>query len=628
MRKLLFLITLSILTLLVLSCIKDSDELVFDNPLDQSGTNWHTPIIDEVSFSDSSIPINDTILFTVKADPEKQHDPMDSAFIYDLKTFEKSGTSFEGGYAIIPIVKEDSGTYNIEYWISDNVGRKTERTETSFRVDLYPPEIYPRNDWSVPSGQELPIDMSLFSGDHNGNVEKYFYKTEVAQDFIEQTESEIYPSWTISDESLKHYSRTLYLKVMDDDGLTTETEVPVTISRIKPQINNFNLPPTASNSIQIHVSVEATDDDNDITTYKWAIGKDAPNADFKKETSDPGFDTTFSEEGTYTIRVMCVDAGGVESDVVEKTVIVSQDSGEKVTITKDMEVSSPIPAGTKINFQVSANPAELVKSFLWTITQNDAPFEEFTTPTGERSYTFNEPGEYSVKISANGVASDTAEFIFTVDGNEVKPTVQIVSPSEDPVIRFRDQSLDVSLATDNMDGGIKIIKWFINGSSSPIHESKETNHTFDLTKLPLSENIFKIAIVGVDNSGNVSDTAFINLVINPGKPEIITVYKHTDMLSDIKSEIDQNSVVTYPVKNKIILSCYARDINVNSGFVEQVEWSIKKSSEDDFVNSVKLPYEERYETSRENPGIYTIKVNAIDNDKVYSDPFIFTVKIE
>lgn len=625
MRKLSYLLLLILTALFISSCVKDSDELVFDNPLDQSGTNWHTPVIDEVYFSDSSIPINDTILFTVKADPEKQHDEMDSAFIYDLKTFETVGRQFEGGYAVIPLVKSDSGNFNIAYWISDKVGRQTERDETTFRVDLYPPEINPDTSWSVPSGQELVINMKLFSTDENGSIVKYYFKSDKLQEYHEQDDPEIMPSWTISDESQSEYSRTLYLKVMDDDGLVMEEETDIRITRYRPLITAFNLPENATKDVELHIGVEASDDDNKITTYKWSINKGAFNANFDKETKDPGFDTTFTEEGDYYFRVICVDAGGVESEIVEKIITVNSEINS-VTLSKVNEVSSPIAAGSKVNFEVTANPATSVNSFYWVLKNEGNEYFNTTSQFGTKSFTFDKPGRYSVEVKANGIASNTVIFDLIVEGEEIKPIVTITSPTEDPVVRFRDESLYISLSTENMDGGIKTIKWFVNGGL--LHDDTKMNYTLNLANLPKDTNLFKIAVVGIDNSDKESDTAYINLAINPGRPELLNVYRYTDMFSNIKSEIEENGVITLAIKNKIILSCNARDINTVTGFVENIEWAIKRSTEDKYTYKNILSYTKKYETSREEPGMYNVRVKAIDNEGNFSDPFTFTVKIE
>lgn len=623
MRKLLLLLCTILLTLFIASCVKDSDELVFDNPLDESGTNWHDPIIDEIYFSDTSIPINDTIFFTVKADPEKQHDPMDSAFVYDLQTFQTIGNPFDNGYAVIPIVKDDSGDYDIEYWISDQVGRRTEKVETQFRVDLYPPEINTNNNWSVPSGQELRINMELFSSDENGSIIKYYFKSDQLQEYTEQDDPEIMPSWTISDASQTEYMRTLFLKVMDDDSLVVETETSVKVTRYKPVINTFNLPEVATKGINIHIAVEADDDDNAINTYKWAIGKDAPNADFNKETSDPGFDTTFDQEGTYHVRVICVDAGGVESEMQEKTITVNSEN-TTVTITKVQEVSSPVPAGTTLTFEVTTNPTNIVKSYNWMVVKNGQEEENISSESASYTYTFNQPGEYRVEVLANGIQSNTVIFNFTVEGDEIKPTIKI-NNSDQPVEKFRDEKLNLSVTIDDNGVGVKHIEWFINDKS--LLKDAFTTKTFDLSGLNEELNTFYIIAKLTDNEGRVSEPDSLKVIINKGRPEVLMAYRHSGELSDIKTAIDENSQISVILQSKLTLSSSARDININTGSVETIEWAVKRDFESTFPDGMRLPYGEKFVFTPKISGLFVVSIRAIDNEGNFSDRFLFTAQI-
>lgn len=620
MRSLYFLLCV-LLTLLFMSCVKDSEEAIFDNPLDEGGTNWHAPIIDEMYISDSLVPINDTLWITIKADPEVQHDAMDSGFIRDMQSYETWGRPFEGGYAILPILKSDSGTFNFEYWISDKVGRRNDRVTDSFSVGLYPPEINPNNNWSTPSGQELTINMELFAGDENGNIISYSYRTDPLQDWIEQSESEILPSWTISEAGGGNYNRTLYLRVMDDDSLVTEEEVSVQVTKVQPELKSFNVPSTVSKDVEIHIGASFTDQDNAVEKYLWAIGHNAPNVNFDKETDAGGFDTTFTEGGTYFIKVKAVDQGGVESGVQTKEIVVNE-SNTNVVLAAVSDINPSVAAGTEIIFEVSATPNDVVSNYSWTLLEGEEVIGSENTTEGKFPWTFNEPGNFKVGVKANGVESNVVEFNVEITGNEVKPSLEFVSPNEPFVTKYRDQTLDITINANNMDGGIRTIYWLINGDEQ--HTSTETSHSIKLSNLAESITTFKLSVVGEDQSGNKSDTISFVVNIDPGKPILQSVYR----VLAVTSTIPQGGTITVKSGLKIFLRASAKDVNT-FGNITQIEWAIKKSTETKWIFA-KEEYDptKNFETFRNEPGKYDAAVRAIDNDGEMSDPYTFTIIVE
>lgn len=628
-------IVLFALFLAFFSCTKDSEELKFDNPLDKDGTNWHAPVIDTTYFSDTLIPINDTLYFTIKADPQDQHDALDSAFYYDGETFDTVGAKFDNGYASLPVSKKDSGNYTFDYWISDKVGRRNEAQEMEFRVDLFNPGYLETDtkNFRVASGENLEIDLAHYTKDENGEIKKYFYSIDtLTNGWTEQDSSLITPKWSIEGhDSQLEYNGNLFIKVRDDDSLESEVkQITITVTYSRPIIE-FEDSIKLKTSNNHNFTVGAHDKDNDIVKFLWSVNKDNPDNNFSIETEEPVFDTTFTEEGIYFIKVKAIDKGNVESyEQVQKVEVSSEVEEPTLTIDGSSTINNNV--GDKVTLTVIATPAmgKTIEEFKWSIPTLDT---NFTTNENSISRVFEKAATYEVIVQAvdnEGVYSNEVTFTINISGNDIKPTVSITNPVSKTTEVFRDEEIMIEAKYNSPDGTeLDRFEWFINGNI--IHQSDQKSNTltrtYDTYDLKTKNVIVTVKAIDIKDRESDLDTCYV--ILKDGRPTVTEV-------SWIKVPIVtiQPNTTIEPIQagKEVVFRASAKDSNPN-GTIKKIIWSFRKEGDQNEtvvpkVFDILKPENNNFLTRFDTPGLYDMTVEAVDDDELTSDAYSFRIRVE
>ncbi len=182
--------------------------------------------------------------------------------------------------------------------------------------------------------------------------------------------------------------------------------------------------PTASftfapNAPQAGDVVTFTNTSENATSFSWAFGDGGTS-----DAANPTY--TFEAAGTYTVTLTATGEGGETTS--SQDITVAEAAPENVPTASFDFSPNPATAGEAVNFTFTGENAV---SYAWDF-QNDGTIDsEMENP----SFTYDEAGAYSVKLTVTGADGTTAEAQRTVsvEANVVEYSVRILGVRFDVV---------------------------------------------------------------------------------------------------------------------------------------------------------------------------------------------------
>ena len=277
MRRVLFLIG-GIFVLLNLLCAKIDDEHIWDNPTDERGENFKTPMV--IAMDDTIVSIKDSVILRV--DIQEGNAPI----IQYLWSFNGSGIWSEGnsnGTYDRYFSKGDTGTHEVLVKVVDSLYLKSKPDSFSIQVKNFPPIIKPVHDTMVSSNDKVVINVEATDPNEIQGIQKYYW--DIGADGWDDSTDEA--SYAFSNPEGGPLT-ILWGARDDDDQLITDTfsilynRPPVSLAMIEPVNSDtalfieFDIV-TKKGIIWIHFTAKDPDGEGDTLTYTLYHGEDTDN---------------------------------------------------------------------------------------------------------------------------------------------------------------------------------------------------------------------------------------------------------------------------------------------------------------------------------------------------------------
>ena len=272
---------------------------------------------------------------------------------------------------------------------------------------------------------------------------------------------------------------------------TTEEEPPAPTGQT-------NTPPKAvakatptSGEVPLEVAFKGSDssDDKAITTYAWDF-EDGANA----STADPVH--TFTEAGTYNVKLTTTDAEGLNSTATVKITVNAKSNQAPVAKASAEPLSGTAPLDVSFTGSNSTDDNS-VASYSWDF--KDGSSSNNADPT----HTFTDPGTYIVELTVqdgDGLSDkDTVTISVNSPQNEAPNAVATASPLNGNV----PLQVDFTGSNSSDDNGIASYNWNLPGTSS---SDQNTTHTFN------NPGVYDVTLTVTDDAG-LQDTATLTITV-------------------------------------------------------------------------------------------------------------------
>ncbi len=404
----------------------------------------------------------------------------------------------------------------------------------------------------------LPADGSEYIEGDNVNIRAEAGDTDGTVDSVEIFINDIkIKSFTGSGPYIYNWSSesgTIEIKAVATDNsgasstsdivtiVVAEAAIPPTVEIISPANDAvFN----SGDMITVQVTA---DDDNAVDSVEFYVN----DVKIDRDTKEP-FETqwTPATEGTFKIKAIATDDDQASNaDSVNITVIDNDIPAITITSPSDGEI---IETGVVVNVQAS------VVNTIGTIDSVEFFINNSKTSTVLNSpYSFNwliTEGSFELKAVATDSygATDTSDVVqFTVQTNAA-PTVTIISPGHNDVLRHNTTILIQANASD-ADGSVEVVTFYANGGY--IGEVFSEPYEVEWLASVLDSNITIIASAE-DNDGKT-------------KNAVITVHiTEEGPVSMIQSPISNTQIHLFP--NPVDDICY---INLETAGIETGSYAV------------------------------------------------------
>lgn len=287
-------ISLVLLCLLVLnfwSCTNDEKDIVFDNPLDQTGTTWSLPTI--VAMGDVDVAIKDSVAVTVVSSDSLG----DVAKLIWKCSFPTD--SLETERDTLKRFYNYSGVDTILVWGVNDRGIVSVIPDTILiNIHEYAPVVDSLKDTVYSINDSLAITIS--AQDTNGTIFTYLYSINSDTLWHENlTDSTLH---FLFDTAAVY---TIGYKVYDDDSIESNVmSFTIDIHEFRPTISVKDPLHVVTRDEDILMEVSGNDTNGVIIGYEWQFGDEIP---LYIDSTGTTFDTSFSDSGMYVISVRSID---------------------------------------------------------------------------------------------------------------------------------------------------------------------------------------------------------------------------------------------------------------------------------------------------------------------------------
>ena len=205
---------------------------------------------------------------------------------------------------------------------------------------------------------------------------------------------------------------TLVLTATDADGEATAT-LDITVNNLPPTIVNVTAPPTGREGEVLSFEVDATDPGgvNDPLTYRWTWGDGTPAVSGRAATH------AYARGGTYTVQVTVTDDEDASASDTRTVVI----DNVAPTIARLFGPTSGDEGSTLQYSAAVTDPGAGELRYTWNF--GDGTPEEAAVDLDEVAHAFADNGVYTVALTVEDEAGDTAEAQIEVTINNVAPII-------------------------------------------------------------------------------------------------------------------------------------------------------------------------------------------------------------
>ena len=414
-------------------------------------------------------------------------------------------------------------TYTATAVVTDNAGNETTGS-WSFTVEVVMDEMPPIINATSPQGtirSNMPrVDVS--ATDDMSGIESFAIRV-VRSDFVRIDGNLVFEGGTKASftpgNALRNDNYSVAVDVTDKAGNVTNASWSFTVQvDATPPVISANSPLGIVRDDQPRVSVSATDDESGIRNIEIRVLNSAFQRIGGPTTYQGGTTAAFSPEralpnDTYTVGVKATDKAGNSSDASWSFVIeadhtppvvnslspqgIIRDDTPRISVSATDDISGIANIEIRVlnsAFQRIAGPT--------TFQGGTLGFFNPASPMKNDTYTVG------VKVTDKAGNSTDADWVFTIEVDEVPPTISDTGPHG--IIRTSKPRVTVS-ATDDMSGirsmSIRVIDAAFNRVAGPTTFQGGTFGSFSPTG-DMANGVYSVGVDVTDKSGNVATTGW------------------------------------------------------------------------------------------------------------------------
>ncbi|MEA3334432.1 MAG: PKD domain-containing protein, partial [Chloroflexota bacterium] len=320
------------------------------------------------------------------------------------------------------VVYSNPGSYSVRLTVTDTNGLSN---STSHQIVIYPQDAPPNAVIEGPTQAYVGDQVTFVSRSQPGSSPIVSYQ------------------WGLSTRSVAPYSTgysslttvfnrpgtyTVSLKVTDANGYSDTDTHQITISQRPPQYPptaRIEGPSQAFVNQQVTFVSRSTPGSSPIVSYAWDLGTRSASA---ASTADVSVTTSFSQPGTYTIRLSVTDANGLSDDDTHQITIAQQAQPPTALI----EGPTQAYVGEPVTFTSRSTPGSSpIVSYHWDLTGRSSSYAQSNVSV---TTSYSQPGTYTVSLTvtdANGLRdTDTHQITISQRPQQTPPTARIEGPTQ------------------------------------------------------------------------------------------------------------------------------------------------------------------------------------------------------
>jgi len=387
----------------------------------------------------------------------------------------------------------NAGEFNIRLRVMDATGNTAEDNMTVTVRDVEPPVAVAGPDITIDDGQPVTLDATLSTD--NNDIAKYLWSFRLRDSEVNltgRTATYRFPAPGVYPVNLT---------VTDYDGNSANDSMTVTVVDITSPVASAGESRTFNEGMEVALDGSLSFDNVAIVTYDWTVtlaGVEVAQLAGEK----PRYN--FTTPGLYDITLEVADAVGLRSsDTVQYRVLditkPHADAGGDRIVDEDAEQTFS-----------AANSTDNVGiiEYNWSIERTGTPRVRRTGETF--TYTFADPGTYTVTLTVTDAAGNWASSVATVTVLDVTPPVA-VTPRSIKINVGQSVVLDGRASQDNV--GIVRYEWNYTELGVPVEiTGANVTRVFDATAN------YTIRLTVYDAAGNKGTATFFVDVVKP-KPK-------------------------------------------------------------------------------------------------------------
>jgi len=364
----------------------------------------------------------------------------------------------------------DPGVYTVTLTVIGPGGRSNVSRQINVSSATAPVAAFTAN----PTSGEAPFAVA-FSNQSTGNITNYSWN------FGDGGESnEVNPSHTFTDVGTYN----VILEATGPGGTSTVVRqitvenptIPEPVAGFAPDITSGDAPLTVTFN---------NSSTGEIDQYLWDFDGDGITDSVEESPSH-----IYEDAATYTARLTAIGPGGQSS--VTSEIIVQQPPDAPIAAFSPSTTSGDAPLTVTFTNSSTGDATE----FLWDFNNDGQPDSTDQNP----SITFNDPGTFIVKLTANGAGGSTsAESTITVTAPLAVPVAGF-----EPSVTLGEAPLSVSF-TNTSQGEQITYSWDFDGDGVP--DSTDSNPTFEYTQ----PGLYTATLTVTNDAGTNTAAAEINV---------------------------------------------------------------------------------------------------------------------
>lgn len=233
----------------------------------------------------------------------------------------------------------------------------------------------------------------------------------------------------------------------------------------------------------------STDSKNDIVDYQWDFNGDNKADEFGKKVTH-----SFNEEGTYTVKLIVVDAEDNENETTIGIKVTPQGIKAALNVTP---LNGEVPLTVNFDASGSYYPNGSISSYKWDFGDKTSP----VLGSAKISHKYTSIGEYKATVTVIG--SDNSKD--TAEANIVVRAVQLSACFKAKPLSGK-APLAVTFEPDCSTGSITTYN--LNFGDSGISSDVKPSHTFT------NPGLYTVTLEVLDNNNTVSNTT-VEIEVQP-----------------------------------------------------------------------------------------------------------------